>query len=184
MVASASPAETPATPPTKSAEDESAKTPDEDAASAQPAESEATPPTTAPDANEPAPAMTAPPTPAPKPKPEVKVASPPTPVLKGDDKLVAEGEKYLYGNGVPENCDLAQKNLKLAAAHANAHALTLMGAMYATGHCVDRDLPTAYRWFAKALRQDPSNARVQQDLEILWKQMTPGEKQLATKSGG
>ena len=105
-------------------------------------------------------------------------------MLKGDDKLVGNGEKYLYGNGVPEDCSLAQKNLKAAAAHSNARALTLMGAMYATGHCVDRDLPTAYRWFAKALHQDPSNARVQQDLEILWKQMTPGERQLATKSGG
>ena len=129
-------------------------------------------------------AAVAPPIPAPKPKPDLKIATPPGPVLKGDDKLIADGEKYLYGNGVPEDCDLAQKNLKAAAAHSNARALTLMGAMYATGHCVDRDLPTAYRWFAKALHQDPSNARVQQDLEILWKQMTPGERQLATKAGG
>ena len=130
----------------------------------------------------PATAPVTPPVRAPKPKPEVKAATPPAPVLHGDDKLVADGEKYLYGNGVPENCDLAQKNLKAAAAHSNARALTLMGAMYATGHCVARDLPTAYRWFAKALHQDPSNARVQQDLEILWRQMTPGEKQLATRN--
>lgn len=128
-----------------------------------------------------APAVSAP---APKPKPEAKVVMPPAPVLRGDDKLVADGEKYLYGNGVPENCDLAQKNLKTAAGHSNPRALTLMGAMYATGHCVDRDLPTAYRWFAKALHQDPANSRVQQDLEILWRQMTPEEKQLAVKSGG
>ena len=105
------------------------------------------------------------------------------PVLRGDEKLVAEGEKYLYGTGVAENCDLAQKNLRAAAGHSNARALTLMGAMYATGHCVARDLPTSYRWFAKALHQDPSNARVQQDLEILWKQMTPEERQVAVKSG-
>jgi hypothetical protein len=134
--------------------------------------------------DQPSATLVAPPVPSPKPKPDPKVVAPTAPVLKGDDKLVAEGEKYLYGNGVPENCDLAQKNLKVAAGHSNARALTLMGAMYATGHCVDRDLPTAYRWFAKALHQDPSNARVQQDLEILWKQMTPGERQLATKTGG
>ncbi|HKS73724.1 MAG TPA: zinc-ribbon domain-containing protein [Terriglobales bacterium] len=122
--------------------------------------------------------------PKPKPKPLLKPAAPAAPALQGDDRLVADGEKYLYGNGVTENCDLAQKNLRVAAGHSNARALTLMGAMYATGHCVNRDLPTAYRWFAKALRQDPSNSRVQQDLEILWKQMTPEERQLATKSGG
>jgi TPR repeat protein len=54
--------------------------------------------------------------------------------------------------------------------------------MYATGHCVGRDLPTAYRWFAKALHGDPGNSRVQRDLEVLWKQMTPEERQLAMKS--
>ena len=140
---------------------------------------DAPPPT---DTDQTAPATVPPPVVTPKPKP--KPVAPAAPVLQGDDRLVAEGERYLYGNGVAENCDLAQKNLRVAAGHSNARALTLMGAMYATGHCVNRDLPTAYRWFAKALHQDPSNSRVQQDLEILWKQMTPEERQLATKSGG
>jgi hypothetical protein len=169
-------------PATKPAEEAEAKpqeqSPTPPASSDTPADSSSTA-----DTSQPASAVV-PPTPAPKPKPDPKVATPSAPALKGDDKLVADGEKYLYGNGVPEDCDLAQKNLKAAAAHSNARALTLMGAMYATGHCVDRDLPTAYRWFAKALHQDPSNARVQQDIEILWKQMTPGERQLATKTGG
>ena len=53
--------------------------------------------------------------------------------------------------------------------------------MYATGHCASRDLPTAYRWFARALHQDPGNARVQRDLEVLWKQMTPDERQIAQR---
>jgi len=149
---------------------------------AKPEDNNAEAPTTTADAGQPA-AVVPPPVVA-KPKPEPKTAPPPAAVLKGDDKLVADGERYLYGNGVPENCELAEKNLRVAAGHANARALTLMGAMYATGHCVNRDLPTAYRWFAKALRQDPSNTRVQQDLEILWKQMTPEERQLATKAGG
>jgi len=138
-----------------------------------------------PDENQPAPvAKPTPPPPAPKAKPEPKPAVASAPALAGDDKLVTEGERYLYGNGIPENCDLAEKNIRTAAGHSNPRALTLMGAMYATGHCVARDLPTAYRWFAKALHQDPSNTRVQQDLEILWKQMTPEERQLATRSGG
>ena len=99
-----------------------------------------------------------------------------------EDRLVADGEKYLYGRGVPEDCARAQRNLQIGARQSNPKAQTLLGAMYATGHCVGRDLPTAYRWFAKALHGDPGNSRVQRDLEVLWKQMTPEERQLAMKS--
>jgi TPR repeat protein len=70
----------------------------------------------------------------------------------------------------------------IGARQSNPKAQTLLGAMYATGHCVNRDLPIAYRWFAKALHGDPGNSRVQRDLEVLWKQMTPEERQLAMKS--
>jgi hypothetical protein len=51
--------------------------------------------------------------------------------------------------------------------------------MYATGHCATRDLPTAYRWFGRSLRQDPKNTRLEQDLRVLWNQMTPDERRLA-----
>jgi TPR repeat protein len=95
---------------------------------------------------------------------------------------VVEGEKYLYGNGVPQDCDRAVRSLTKAAAKSNPKAQTLMGAMYATGHCAARDLPTAYRWFAKALHNDPSNVRLERDLQMVWNQMTPGERQLATRS--
>ncbi len=118
--------------------------------------------------------------PAPKsvsPKP-----SPAAPADAFEDRLVADGEKYLYGRGVPEDCERAQRNLQIGARQSNARAQTLLAAMYATGHCVNRDLPTAYRWFAKALHGDPGNSRVQRDLEVLWKQMTPEERQLAMKS--
>lgn len=108
--------------------------------------------------------------------------SPIAPAATFEDRLVADGEKYLYGRGVPEDCARAQRNLQIAARASNAKAQTLLGAMYATGHCVGRDLPSAYRWFAKALNGDPSNSRVQRDLEVLWKQMTPEERQLAMKS--
>jgi len=73
--------------------------------------------------------------------------------------------------------------LLTAAQHANAKAESLLGAMYATGHCVTRDVPAAYRWFARALHQDPGNTRIARDLEILWKQMTPEERQIAVRSG-
>lgn len=105
-----------------------------------------------------------------------------TPVSTEDDALTAEGEKYLYGHGVPQNCNRAQRDLLTAGEHSNARAQSMLGAMYATGHCATRDLPTAYRWFAKSLRTDPSNTRLSRNLEILWNQMTPDEKQVALRS--
>jgi hypothetical protein len=98
------------------------------------------------------------------------------------DPLEAEGEKYLYGTGVPQNCGRAEKSLLAAAKNANPKAQSVLGTMYATGHCVGRDLPTAYRWFARASHQDPGNARITRDLEVLWKQMTAGERQMAVNN--
>jgi hypothetical protein len=98
------------------------------------------------------------------------------------DPLFVQGQRYLYGTGVRQNCDLAQKSLMTAAENANTQAQSTLATMYATGHCVPRSLPLAYRWFAKASHQEPNNPRITQDLEILWKQMTPEEKQIAIKS--
>jgi len=103
-----------------------------------------------------------------------------TPAAQASE-LEAEGEKYLYGNGVPENCTRARTNLMAAAQHSNAQAQNVLGTMYATGHCATRDLPTAYRWFSRSLRKDPSNSRIEQDLKVLWNQMTPEERQLALR---
>ncbi len=104
------------------------------------------------------------------------------PTASLQDPSETEGEKYLYGHGVPQNCARAEKSLLSAAQHANPKAQSVLGTMYATGHCVGRDLPTAYRWFAKASHQDPNNDRITRDLEVLWKQMTPGERQLAVNN--
>jgi hypothetical protein len=127
-------------------------------------------------------------TPAPKAR-TPKPASVRTPIQKAapaaapDSDLELTGERYLYGNGVPQNCARAESSLRTAATHGNSKAQTVLGTMYATGHCVGRDLPAAYRWFARALHQDPQNSRISTDLQVLWRQMTPQEKQLATASG-
>jgi cytoskeletal protein RodZ len=99
------------------------------------------------------------------------------------EALEAQGEDYLYGHGVRADCGLASKNLLAAAAQSSAKAQTVLGTMYATGHCVTRDVPVAYRWFAKASRQDPRNLRLERDMSVLWAQMTPEERQLATRTG-
>jgi len=97
--------------------------------------------------------------------------------------LYDEGEKYLYGDGVAQDCDRAQKNLRTSAAHSYPQAESLLGTMYASGHCLGRDLPAAYRWYARALRHEPANTRIASDLQVLWSQMTPAERK-AAQSGG
>ena len=92
-----------------------------------------------------------------------------------------KGEANLYGRGGRENCDEAVKNLKAASAKSNAKARSAFGTMYATGHCVPRDLPTSYLWFALALRVDPNNQILEKDLTAVWNQMTPPERQMATR---
>lgn len=92
-----------------------------------------------------------------------------------------KGEAYLYGRGATENCDQAVKYLKTASGKLNARARSTFGTMYATGHCVPRDLPTSYSWFALALRVDPNNQILEKDLSAVWNQMTPPERQLATR---
>ena len=143
---------------------------------------DSTPPSAAPAAGTPVAAVTKPPKKQPEPTP--KSTTKPAISGSGDAALVVQGERYLYGtSGVAQNCDMAQRSLLAAAAHSNTKAFTTLGTMYATGHCAGHDLPTAYRWFAKALRQEPGNARASQNLELLWKQMTPAERQAATRSG-
>jgi TPR repeat protein len=93
----------------------------------------------------------------------------------------AEGEKYLYGDGVPADCERAQQDLLAAAEHSSAKAESTLGTMYATGHCTIRDLPLAYRWFARAQRQTPRNRIIEEDIKALWDQMSPEEKKLAKR---
>jgi hypothetical protein len=115
-----------------------------------------------------------------KPRPvPADVPAKPSPARVADP--VAEAQKYIYGKGVRQDCDHGLHLLKPAADHANPKAMIEMGALYSAGLCTPRDLPTAYRWFALALRKDPANASVQTDLQKLWGEMTQPERQLAIR---
>jgi hypothetical protein len=106
-------------------------------------------------------------------------ASKPSPAKPID--TVAEAERYVYGSGgVRQDCDRGLRMLK-AAGQSDAKAMISLGSLYSTGTCAPRDLPTAYRWFALALHKQPDNQALQDDLQKLWSQMTPPERQLAIK---
>ena len=111
----------------------------------------------------------------------VVAANQPAPDAGGDADY-RKGEAYLYGHGVAADCEQAMKFLKSASTKHSAKARSTFGTMYATGHCVPRDLPTSYEWFALALQVDPNNQILEKDLNAIWNQMTPPERELATKS--
>ena len=117
-------------------------------------------------------------------KPSASVADSATRAARAQDAqgaaLVATGEKYLYGRGVSQSCDRAISYLRKAADMGNAKGSSHLGAMYATGQCLPMDRVRAYKYFAQALHQDSSNHYFQQNLEMLWNEMSPEEKQQAT----
>jgi hypothetical protein len=95
------------------------------------------------------------------------------------DSMVQDGEKYLYGHSVRQDCGRARSTLMEAADLSNPKAQGILGTMYATGHCVPRDLPTAYHWFLQAKEDGPQDFRIEQDLRLVWKQMTAQQQQAA-----
>lgn len=115
-----------------------------------------------------------------KPKP-APVMKPSAAVSAQSADSVALAQKYIYGKRVRQDCDRGLRILKPAADQANAKAMIEMGALYSAGLCTPRDLPTAYRWFALALRKDPTNQALNADLEKLWGEMTQPERELAIK---
>jgi hypothetical protein len=149
-----------------------------------PADSAAVPPPMS-AAKEPAPAVPDA-TPAANPKPNKAADQPPSKphaAIKPTQAIdsVSEAQKYLYGRGVTQDCERGLRLLKPAANQSNPKAMIEMGALYSAGLCTPHDLPTAYRWFALALRKDPNNMAVQTDLQKLWGEMTQPERQLAIK---
>ena len=104
----------------------------------------------------------------------------PRAAVKPEDPVTV-GEKYLYGRGVTQDCSRGLRYVKPAADRSNAKAMITMGALYATGHCLSKDLPTAYRYFALALRQDPENSALKQNAQMVWSQMTKAERDQAIR---
>jgi len=149
-----------------------------DADSAAPAATTAAAPDSPSPTRSPAPAPTNPKTTAAIDRPAKPHAA--TQLVKPLDR-VAEAQKYIYGRGVTQDCERGMRILKPAADQANPSAMIEMGALYSAGLCTPHDLPTAYRWFALALRKDPDNMAVQTDLQKLWGEMTQPERQLAIK---
>ncbi len=86
-------------------------------------------------------------------------------------------QQYLQGRGVKQNCEQGLMYLRAAAEKNEPAAAVQMGALYASGHCVQRDQVTAYRWFNSAHELDPANPWIQTNLDQLWAQMTPQERQ-------
>ncbi len=112
-------------------------------------------------------------------KPAASKRARPAPVNEGGE-LVSTGERYLYGRGVVRNCDQAVSYFNAAAAKQNPQAYSHLGALYATGECVPMDRALAYSWFRRAYAKEPSNHYFERNLTMLWREMTPDEKQRAT----
>ncbi len=85
-------------------------------------------------------------------------------------------ENYMYGKGVAKNCDQAIVLLRSASAHSYARARGKLGAMYATGECVQQDRVQAYQWLSSALEANPSSQWTSQYRDTLWNQMTAAER--------
>ena len=106
----------------------------------------------------------------------------PKPAATKSFDQVTEAERYIYARGgARQDCDRGIRMLRPAAEQSNPKAMISLGALYSTGVCVPRDLPSAYRWFALALRKQPDNEPLQENLNRLWAQMTQPERQLAIK---
>lgn len=172
-----------ASPSQSAAMQPSSSTPPQPTADAQPSTSQpvnSTPPETS--TTQPANQEPAPPAPSAQPRhsrAKIQPASRITPVAETEE---TQGEKYLHGDGVPVDCDRAQKDLMAAAKHSSAKAAMALGSMYATGHCAIRDLPLAYRWFARAQKQNRRpDPKLAADMQRLWNQMSPEERNLATR---
>ena len=102
----------------------------------------------------------------------------------GSDKtarLVADGERYLYGRGAASNCKAAKQNFEDAAKQGNASAMAHLGAMYGAGRCADFNRVTAYQWFAKANNADPENTWIQSSMDMLWRNMSSKERSAILK---
>jgi hypothetical protein len=92
------------------------------------------------------------------------------------NQMLISGEKYLYGRGVRQDCNQALIYFKAAAENDNAPAMSHLGAMYASGHCVTPNRVVAYKWFARASEHEPANQWISRSLNMLWRDMSQQER--------
>jgi TPR repeat protein len=99
--------------------------------------------------------------------------------LGNSDAQVRLADMYIYGQGVPKNCDQGLILLRLAAQRANPQAQAKLGALYATGVCVSQDRVQAYRWLTLALKDGQRSEWTEQNRQMVWRQMSPEERSRA-----
>lgn len=108
----------------------------------------------------------------------------PNPASVANDKpspALIKAQKYLHGQGVRQNCEQGLIYLRAAARENDPKAAIQMGALYSSGFCVAQDRVKAYQWFNTAREMDPDNRWIARNLDHLWADMTPRERQLIHK---
>lgn len=99
------------------------------------------------------------------------------PAKRKPSMALIQAQNYLQGRGgVRQNCEQGLVYLKAATEKSDPAAAVQMGALYASGHCVQQDRVMAYRWFNSAHELDPANPWIQTNLDQLWAQMSPQER--------
>jgi hypothetical protein len=93
-----------------------------------------------------------------------------------DSDLIAKADAYLYGRGVPRNCQQALAYLRTAANEGSPDARSKLGGLYATGNCVRLDRAEAYNWFTLARDAGSRSVWLERNRQMLWDQMTQAEK--------
>jgi hypothetical protein len=91
--------------------------------------------------------------------------------------MLSRAQQYLQGRGgVKQNCQQGLLYLKAATEKNEPAAAVQMGALYASGRCVQRNEVLAYRWFNSAHELEPANPWIQANLDQLWGRMTPQQR--------
>lgn len=89
---------------------------------------------------------------------------------------LSKAQRYLQGKGVRQSCAQGMMYLKAATEQNDPNAAVQMAALYASGHCVQRDRVKAYQWFATANSQQPGNQWIAKNMNHLWAEMTPQQR--------
>jgi TPR repeat protein len=96
--------------------------------------------------------------------------------LGNPDAPLRLADMYIYGQGVPQNCEQGLVLLCSAAQKANPRAQGKLGALYATGKCVSQDRVQAYRWLSLALNNNQGSEWMEKNREMVWREMSPAER--------